>query len=105
MTTPSMVSHSDTPAGTFDSVFNFVLGYGIQFLLSAILGIFAAVLFFMERDSNTFKSLRTIPVTSRQMIFAKITILFLYGILFSNTYVFSVLLYIFYSVLKWNDDL
>lgn len=83
MTTPSMVSRSDTPAEAFDSVFNFVLGYGIQFLLPAILGIFAAILFFMERDSNTFKSLRAIPVTSRQMIFAKITMLFWYGILFS----------------------
>lgn len=83
MTTPSMASHSDTSVEAFDSVFNFVLGYGVQFLLPAILGILAAILFFMERDNDTFKSLRTIPVTSRQMILAKITILFLYGILFS----------------------
>lgn len=83
MTTPSIASLSDTPAETFDSVFNFVIGYSIQFLLPAILGILAAILFFMERDSNTFKSLRTIPVTSQQMIFAKITVLFLYGIFFS----------------------
>lgn len=83
MTTPSMASGGETPVELFDDVFNFVLGYGIQFLLPAILGILAAILFFMERDSDTFKSLRTIPVTSRQMIFAKITVLFLYGILFS----------------------
>ncbi|WP_435050972.1 ABC transporter permease [Desulfotruncus arcticus] len=83
MTTPSMASRSDTPAEAFDSVFNFVLGYGVQFLLPAILGVLAAILFFMERDSDTFKSLRTIPVTSRQMIFAKMVVLFLYGILFS----------------------
>lgn len=83
MTTPSMASRSDTPAEAFDGVFNFVLGYGVQFLLPAILGILAAILFFMERDSDTFKSLRTIPVTSRQMVFAKIVVLFLYGVLFS----------------------
>ena len=83
MTTPSMASRSDTPAEAFDSVFNFVLGYGVQFLLPAILGILAAILFFMERDSDTFKSLRTIPVASRQMILAKIAVLFLYGVLFS----------------------
>ena len=78
-----MASRSDTPAEAFDGVFNFVLGYGVQFLLPAILGILAAILFFMERDSDTFKSLRTIPVTSRQMVFAKIVVLFLYGVLFS----------------------
>lgn len=83
MTTPSMASRSDTPAEAFDGVFDFVLGYGVQFLLPAILGILAAILFFMERDSDTFKSLRTIPVTSRQMVFAKIVVLFLYGVLFS----------------------
>lgn len=83
MTTPSMTSRSDTPAQAFDSVFNFVLGYGVQFLLPAIIGVFAAILFFMERDSDTFKSIRTVPVTSKQMIFAKTAVLFLYGILFS----------------------
>lgn len=83
MTTPSVASQSDTPAEVFNDFFNFVLGYGVQFMLPAILGILAAVLFFMERDSNTFKSIRTIPITSRQMIFAKITMLFLFGILFS----------------------
>lgn len=83
MTTPSMASRSDTPTEAFDGVFNFVLGYGVQFLLPAILGILAAILFFMERDNDTFKSLRTIPVTNRQMIFAKITVLFLFGIFFS----------------------
>ena len=43
----------------------------------------AAVLFFMERDNDTFKNLRTIPVTSSQMIFAKIIVLFVMGVIFS----------------------
>ena len=107
------------------------------------------MLFFMERDNDTFKNLRTIPVTSTQMIFAKIIVLFLFGLIFclstaavtivcgsliaevgglgyklwlavemgifitagtlplivlvvffSRTYIFSVLLCIFYSVLS-----
>ena len=41
------------------------------------------MLFFMERDNDTFKNLRTIPVTSTQMIFAKIIVLFLFGLTFS----------------------
>ncbi len=43
-------------------LFNMVLGYGIQFLLPCIIGVIAAILFFMERDNDTFKNLRTIPV-------------------------------------------
>ena len=39
-----------------------VLGYGIQFLLPCIIGVIAATLFFMERDNDTFKNLRTISV-------------------------------------------
>ena len=54
-----------------------VLGYGIQFLLPCIIGVIAAILFFMERDNDTFKNLRTIPVTSTQMVLAKIIVLFL----------------------------
>ena len=55
-----------------------VLGYGIQFLLPCIIGVIAAILFFMERDNDTFKNLRTIPVTSTQMVLAKIIVLFLF---------------------------
>ena len=36
----------------------------------------------MERDNDTFKNLRTIPVTSTQMVLAKIFVLFLFGIIF-----------------------
>ena len=61
---------------------NMVLGYGIQFLLPCIIGVIAAILFFMERDNDTFKNLRTIPVTSTQMVLAKIIVLFIFGIVF-----------------------
>ena len=52
-------------------------------LLPCVIGVIAAMLFFMEQDNDTFKNLRTIPVTSTQMIFAKIIVLFLFGLIFS----------------------
>ena len=82
MTTPSMMERYTDKADAFDGLFNMVLGYGIQFLLPCIIGVIAAMLFFMERDNDTFKNLRTIPVTSTQMVLAKIFVLFLFGIIF-----------------------
>lgn len=66
----------------FDGLFNMVMGYGVIFLLPCIIGVTAAMLFFMERDNDTFKNLRTIPVTSTQMIMAKIIVLFIFGVIF-----------------------
>ena len=71
MTTPSMMERYTDRADAFDGLFNMVLGYGIQFLLPCIIGVIAAILFFMERDNDTFKNLRTIPVTSTQMVLDK----------------------------------
>ena len=68
----SMMERYTDRADAFDGLFNMVLGYGIQFLLPCIIGVIAAILFFMERDNDTFKNLRTIPVTSTQMVLAKI---------------------------------
>ena len=82
MLTPRMIARYDTKAELFDDFFQFVMGYGIELLLPCVIGIIAAMLFFMERDNDTFKNLRTIPVTSTQMIFAKIIVLFLFGLLF-----------------------
>lgn len=67
-----------TKAAAFDALWQSVIGFGMLLLLPCILGIVAALLFFMERDNDTFKNLRTIPVTSSQMVFAKcIVLLFL----------------------------
>ena len=153
MLTPRMMDRFDTEAETFNAFYQFVLGYAVELLLPCIIGVIAAMLFFMERDSDTFKNLRTIPVTSTQMIFAKITVLFLFGMIFclssaavtiacgsliaevgglgyklwlavelgifitagtlplvvlvvffSKTYIFSVLLCIFYSVLSMTAE-
>lgn len=80
--TPSIMERYANKADAFDGLFNMVLGFGIQFLLPCIIGVMAAQLFFMERDNDTFKNLRVIPVTSTQMVCAKIMVLFLFGIIF-----------------------
>ena len=50
----------------FDYVYTMMLGYGLVFLLPCLIGIIAAILFFIERDCDTSKNLRTIPVTNTQ---------------------------------------
>ena len=82
MTTPAMMEQYIDKADAFDGLFNMVLGYGIQFLLPCIIGVVAAMLFFIERDNDTFKNIRTVPVTITKMILAKICVLFIYGTLF-----------------------
>lgn len=69
-------------AAAFDSMWQSVLGFGMDLLLPCILGIVAALLFFMERDNGTFKNLRTIPVTSTQMVLAKLLVLLILSIVF-----------------------
>lgn len=83
MTTPQILARYDSKAEVFDGLFSFTMGYGAELLLPCVIGVVAAMLFFMERDHETFKSLRTIPVTSTQMVLAKIIVLFLFSILFS----------------------
>ncbi len=75
----------DSKAEIFNEYFQFVMGYGIELLLPCVIGVFAAMLFFMERDSGTSKNLRAIPVTSTQMVLTKITVLFICGAVFSLT--------------------
>lgn len=82
MATPRMLEKYPNKSVLFDGLFNMVMGYGVIFLLPCIIGVTAAMLFFMERDNDTFKNLRTIPVTSTQMITAKIIVLFIFGVIF-----------------------
>ncbi len=79
-----MAEQYDSDAEIFNSCFQFIMGYGVELLLPCIIGVIAAMLFFMERDNDTFKNLRTIPVTSSQMIMAKIVVLFVMGAIFSG---------------------
>lgn len=66
----------------FDSLFDMVIVYGMQFLLPCILGILAAVIFFEERDNDTFKNLKAIPVTSTQLVISKIIFMLICSIVF-----------------------
>lgn len=75
-------NYGDTKVLLYDTLWQMVMGYGITFLMPCIIGILSAILFFMERDNETFKNLMTIPVTSTQMIFAKIAVLFILAIIF-----------------------
>lgn len=61
MTTPNMLEQYADKKDAFDGLFNMVLGYGVQFLLPCIIGVIAAIIFFMERDNDTFKNLRKFP--------------------------------------------
>ena len=88
MTMPQTAGQYDSKIDIFNDYFQFVMGYGVGLLLPCMIGVIAAMLFFMERDNDTFKNLRTIPVTSTQMILAKIIVLFFFGIIFSLTSAF-----------------
>lgn len=90
MTTPQMAKRFGSDMEVFNGCFQFIMGYGVELLLPCIIGVIAAMLFFMERDNDTFKNLRTIPVTSTQMIFAKIIVLFFMGVVFSLSSAFAV---------------
>ena len=83
MTTPQMTGKFDNDIEIFNACFQFIMGYGVGLLLPCVIGVIAAVLFFMERDNDTFKNLCTIPMTSSQLIFAKIIVLFVMGVIFS----------------------
>ncbi|MUG22376.1 hypothetical protein GNQ08_08110 [Paenibacillus macerans] len=63
--------------------FGMIVSYGQALLLPSILGIVASMLFFMERDNDTLKNLRTIPVSATRMVTAKILVLFILGLIFS----------------------
>lgn len=92
MTTPQMAERFDSDAEVFNACFQFIMGYGVELLLPCVIGVIAAMLFFMERDHDTFKNLRTIPVTSSQMILAKIFVLFVMGAVFSVFSAFAAVL-------------
>lgn len=92
MRTPQISVRYESRAEMSNDFFQFVMGYGVELLLPCVIGVIAAMLFFMERDNATFKNLRTIPVTSTQMVFAKIMVLFFFGVLFSLATAFTAVL-------------
>ena len=63
----------------YDSLFNNNLVYSSMLLLPCLFGCLGAILFFSERDCDTFKNLQAIPVTRNQLIFAKLGVLYLWA--------------------------
>lgn len=67
----------------FDAVFGLLLTLGEPVMLPVVLGIVAAMLFFMEWDNDTLKNLRTIPISPAKLATAKIAVLFPLGLIYS----------------------
>ncbi len=67
----------------FDAVFGLLVTMVVPIMLPAALGIIATMLFFMERDNNTLKNLRAIPVSPVKMVTAKIGVLYILGLIFA----------------------
>lgn len=81
MTTPAMMEQYIDKADAFDGLFNMVLGYGINFITLYYRSSSCYVVF-IERDNDTFKNIKTIPLSSTQVVTAKIIVLFIIGVVF-----------------------
>ena len=108
MTMPQTAGQYDSKIDIFNDYFQFVMGYGVGLLLPCMIGVIAAMLFFMERDNDTFKNAEVNSIVYRLFFALEMGIFITAGTLplvvlvvfFSKTYVFSVLLCVFYSVLS-----
>ena len=67
----------------FDYSYSLMLSYGLVLLEPCLLGILASLLFFLERDNDTFKNIRVIPVTTTKLVLAKILVLLIYSLIYT----------------------
>lgn len=67
----------------FDRLYELLLVVEVPVMLPCILGIIAAMLFFMERDNGTLKNVRTIPVSAWKIASAKIVVLYIIGLIYA----------------------
>ena len=77
----------------YDSLFNNSLVYSSLLLFPCLFGCISAILFFTERDCDTFKNLRVVPVTRNALIFAKLGALYLWSVVYSVCSVLSATLF------------
>jgi bacitracin transport system permease protein len=68
---------------SFDQLFRANMMFGELLLLPCILGIIAAILFFMERDNDTLKNLVTVPVSRTKIVLAKLFVITILSVLYS----------------------
>lgn len=71
-------------AGRFDYYCQCLCVYAFVLLMPCLVGVLSCFLFFMERDNDTFKNLRAVPVTAGQLVFAKVLAMLLLELLFST---------------------
>ena len=67
----------------FEAVFGLLVTMGMPIMLPAALGIIGAMMFFMERDHDTLKNLRVLPVSPLKIVTAKIAVLYILGLVFA----------------------
>ncbi|MBS6678938.1 MAG: ABC transporter permease [Clostridiales bacterium] len=67
----------------FDSLYDMLFCMAVPIMLPCILGIIAAMLFYMERDNSTLKNLIVIPIQKWKIATSKIVVLYFIGLLFS----------------------
>ena len=67
----------------FDSLYDMLFCMAIPIMLPCILGIIAAMLFYMERDNSTLKNLMVIPIQKWKIATSKIIVLYFIGLLFA----------------------
>ncbi len=79
----------------YDSLYNNNMVYSSMLLLPGLFGCISAILFFSERDYDTFKNLRTIPVTRNELIFTKLIVMYLWAEVYSICSAISVTLFCF----------
>ena len=64
----------------FDSLYDMLFCMAIPIMLPCILGIIAAMLFYMERDNSTLKNLMVIPIQKWKIATSKIIVLYFSGL-------------------------
>lgn len=77
---------------TFDSLYNMLFCMAVPIMCPCILGIIAAMLFYMERDNSTLKNLIVIPIQTWKIATAKIIVLYFIGLLFACVTLLSAML-------------
>lgn len=80
----------------FDFSYTMMFGYGMVFLEPFLLGVLGILLFFKERDADTFKNIKTVPVSTEKLILSKIIILLICSIIYS---LINMLFLIFFAFL------
>lgn len=69
--------------GRFDYSYTLMLSYGLVLQEPCLLGVLASLLFFQERDNDTFKNIRAIPVAATKLVVTKLLVLLIYSLIYT----------------------